>query len=329
MKRVILLSAICLSFLTTTLFTSCDKESSDSNLDNPELVGKPYFTMSMKDTIYVKGEGEIKAELTSKGQLIISAEGLGKNGLDIFEVELLKLQEGNFPTNVNVAVYLYGDEQGMEVATSLDMERPDLLTGMVKITKVNKVAKVIDGSFDIKMIASPLNEIYKDQFTVKGEFENLPYERVIEDTKGVFVYAVADGVPLKDLIGTATHDSKSNIITVNASNENYKHQNLILRFPANIEAGSYAFEDFSATYSSIYGVKYISNAEDSALEGSYLKIDKIEDETEEGKTFRKFYGKFDFKLREDRGTHVLQMTEGEFVVRVEIQKPDKPPVIEL
>ncbi|TDS57241.1 DUF6252 family protein [Myroides indicus] len=329
MKRVILLSAICLSFLTTTLFTSCDKESSNSNLDNPELVGKPYFTVLLKDSAYVRDD--VKAQLTNKGALSIVVSKLGKEEKDVLQINLLKFQEGSFPTNVNVAIYLYGEEidEHFDMATSQDPERPEWKSGMVKINRINKEAKVIDGTFKIEMLPNTLNINHLDNFTIEGEFGNLPYERATSNTSGSFLYTLVDGEPLKDLEINTIHNSDTNQITFNAFNPSYRNQNLKLQFPVDIQLGDYTYEDFSVSYTSLYGVKYFSNNEDSALNGSYLKIDKIEDVFQENKTFKRYYGRFDFKLREDRGTHVLQMTEGEFVARVEIQKPEQPPVIEL
>ncbi len=297
-------------------FTGCD--SKDDSIDDPNLPGNAYFKVNMLDTTFVKTEN-IEAYLKSDGTFELKVEGLPDSGLLGFE--LMRFQEGTFPTNVNPMYYFPSGSD--EFFISQDMNDPKRNNGFIKITKIDKQNKLISGNFNTRLLASPLNSLMNFPLKVDGEFKNIQYTRVAKDASGTFFYAYIDGTEVKDFEGKSNSagDISNGQIVIQAESKYMRKRYLTFSFPKDAGVGRYEYNNLDVTYSSTEGIIYKSDVEDASLHGSYLEITAI-DNTPVANV-KMFSGVFYYKVKNKDGK-IIEIQEGDFKTPVTMKEPSKP-----
>lgn len=342
MKRFSILILTCFVGLLSAMFTSCDKEANDPVFDNKELVGKPEFVLTLKDSTYFRNN--IVAYLGSNNHLTIRVERLGKaqikgqTGLDDLIIELATFSKATFPftqdgKNKNVSDYLLNFTNNLpEVYSTINTKSPNnARAGVFTLSDINNYVNVISGSFDFTLQPNATNTKNTEPIRVSGYFTDIPFVREGMDGSKEYMYMFVDSdlmtnvklsamdivpaIPIGGLnvdtpVGGADTEKK---IKVNAQGNTYTKFNLDIIFPDNIELKTKHAKGYEVKYVSKYGEKY-DNSPANLLDGSYLRIDRKENKVVNGKNVQEIAGRFEFHLKNNLGTAESQISQGEFVV---------------
>ncbi|MTG97986.1 hypothetical protein GJV76_07510 [Myroides sp. BIT-d1] len=321
MNKLNKLTVICLTLFLGIFAISCDNESVDPLLDNNKKVGKP--------VVYVNTDGvedffreNVVAKINAKGEMHFTLDAVKGEKKDVLTIMTKTFKQGNFPTNANRSTYL--DRENNQYFSTIDIDRPTYITGFVTIDFINRSARVVSGSFDMRMI--PVKPEGEDanvdpsirSFQVKGTFENVPYER--EESE--YVDAQIDGAEFRNTNATL-EENDTNYIVMGVGRDNVD-QVLHFTFPKERavvgEVIKMSEEGVDAYYFSEFGIKYTLDKEDEAmLKDAQIEIEEVEkfiekvDGTEVERTVLK--GSFDMKLKGvDEEKRVIQVKYGTFKV---------------
>ncbi|MGG5576798.1 hypothetical protein ACPDHL_05565 [Myroides sp. C15-4] len=292
------------------LVSSCNSSDDNEFSSDPSYKGPTYFSLTLPDTTRIETE-KFLATLDANGEFRLEMQEMD-GGDQQFSFSLLKFQEGNFPTNLNLIEYtMRTGELSFDAFSSLDMNDPRRNNGMIKISKIDKEAMLVSGSFNSSMVPSPLNESGLRTFKLSGEFKNIPYKRIGVSGKHGFVYASLNDTDINDLMVVSNEkgDIVDGKVVIAAESQPMRKRAIKISFPKEAVAGTYKYDQVAVEYTSENGVKYFSNVEDKSLEGSALKIEGITQlPLSERATYK---GKFIFKLRSKEG-RVLTLEFGDF-----------------
>lgn len=251
-----------LSFLTlgAVFFTSCEKESIQTELLDESKIGESIVRVQYNDTLIIR-KG-ISGVLNGKGEFNFQINMLGK---DFMTIKTLAFEEGTYPANVNIAQYFFSelgedvkDIDGNKIGktgdygSSLDITRPQYQTGFIKINKINKLARAIDGEFKIKIFPPFENELNLRPFEVSGNFVNLRYDRL----ESQYFDAVVNGEAFKS--NSLYAQVLENDLVVKASNS-VSNESFEIKFDSELEVGEYGAVSVEGSYTSPLGVVYKTN----------------------------------------------------------------------
>lgn len=305
-----ILIGVSLLTIVGGLISSCSNSDDNEFSSDPSYKGPTYFSLTLPDTTRIETEKFI-ATLDVNGEFNLQMDEMN-GGDQRFGFTLLKFQEGNFPTNLNLIGYsMRTGDTSFDVFSSLDPSDPRRNNGMIKISKIDKEAMLVSGSFNSSMVPFPDNERGLKTFKLSGEFKNIPYKRVGANGKYGFVYASVNNTDINDLLVVSNEkgDIVDGKVVIAAESQPMRKRAIKINFPKEAVAGIYKYDQVSVEYTSENGVKYFSNVEDKGLEGSSLKIEKI---SQLPLSERAMYtGKFLFKLRSKEG-RVLTLEFGDF-----------------
>ncbi|WP_430613473.1 DUF6252 family protein [Flavobacterium sp. JP2137] len=300
MKKTYLFHILFLAMIAVVGFSSCDEESIEPTLLNEELVGESIIRLTYQDTLVIRKN--VVATVDEKGLFTFDVKGKGK---DMLSITTFKFEEGLFPSNINVAKYLFADLS--DVGLSVDHVNPLTNTGWIRISSINKVGGSVDGEFKIKIyppiLLDPSDPNFDLQtgiinlpkaFEIQGEFRNLRYQRA----EGDYFETKIDGAAWA--YKTRKVSVVGNRVVITTSNS-VTEEVMELSFDKNVEEGNYGLENFQAKYKSANGVNYSTYLE---LGGSTLQI-------KENKNNR-VKGSFNLKMKNEAGTQTLNFTEGSF-----------------
>lgn len=311
MKRVSKIIIACFSVIMALSIVSCDNEPVDPVLDESREVGKPI--------VIVKSEGEeeiiredVVAKINSKGEFTLALNHL-KGRDDELKIFTRKFVEGNFPTNANPSTYL-NRELKVQYST-VDENRPNYVTGYIKITNINKNARVVTGNYSMTMVpvrvGGPEEGIDPNikSFTIEGSFENVPYQREEE----FYIDAEVNKVPFVSITPQWKEENGSS--TISGKGYGQLEQEIFLKFPTeiisaeNIEEGKkvYSFNDegFDAFYISEYGVKYSLDKENNAsMLNCELELVSLDSTTIDKDNVTVLVGRYKLKLIADTDQEV-------------------------
>ncbi|MBB1148908.1 MULTISPECIES: hypothetical protein [unclassified Myroides] len=316
---------IGLSLLTIGggLLSSCSSSDDNDFSSDPSYKGPTYVSLTLPDTTRIETEKFI-ATLDANGEFRLLMDDI-EGGNHIFGFTLLRFQEGNFPTNLNVIEYmLRTGEVTYDTFSSLDPNDPRRNNGMIKISKIDKESMLVSGTFSSAMVPSPLNQSGMRTFTVSGEFKNIPYKRIGLISEYGFVYASLNGNDINDLmvVSDAKGDVVDGRVVIAAESKPMRKRAIKFSFPKEAAVGNYKYDQVQVEYISENGVKYFSNAEDQSLAESVLKIEQIG--TLPGIPNRATYkGKFTFKLKSKDG-RVLTLNFGDFSADISLKEVVTP-----
>jgi len=241
----------------------------------------------------------------------------------IFDMQLLKFQEGNFPTSINTITYtyLYNDLKGEEFISS-DLNDPKRNNGLIKITHIDRENMLVSGSFSSLLMPAPLNQHLLNSFRITGDFQNIPYERNIGGELG-FIYANINGQDINDLdiVSNAKGDIVDGNIILDARSAIMRKRAMKVSFSKGLKAGNYDYSQVNVQYTSENGVVYYSNAEDASLSGSYFKIDNIASLAESKATYK---GKYVFKLKSKAGD-IVTLNFGDYSATLLLKESNPKP----
>lgn len=320
--------------LTSGLFTACD--SKDDSIDDPNLPGNSYFKINMLDTTYVRTEN-IEAYLRTDGTFELKLEGIPDNAA-VLGFELKRFQEGTFPTNVNVMYYYpYINSVSDGGGTSLnipglydfylsqDMNDPKRNNGLIKVTKIDKLNKLISGTFNTRLLAGPLNELMNFPLSVDGEFKNIRYERESKNEDGTYIYAYVNDADINDFVLKSNDkgDIVDGRVTIIAESKYMRKRALEFSFPKEANVGKYEYDNVIVKFVSADGVVYNSDDKDENLVGSYLEITNI---TTVKANVKMYSGSFFYKVK-DRDGHITEIKDGDFKALVNTKERITSPSI--
>lgn len=268
------------------MLTSCDEESIEEVLLNPELVGESIVRVQANDTLIIRKN--IVGFVNQEGKFTFKVT---LDGGDFLVINTELFEKGVYPANINVASYFYADLQ--DNGYSINMKRPEFLTGLIKIEAINKVAHVLDGNFKFKIYPPEENALNLRPFTIEGSFENLRYERAEQE----YFEAVLDGEKFKNDTQRARLDD--DVIEVTALNS-MTEENLVLTFSKDLEVGTYGGQSFKGVYQSTAGVIYTTHAD--------LGPNSLQIKSNNG---NKIQANFSLKLRSAAG-NVIEIKQGDF-----------------
>lgn len=292
------------------LVSSCNSSDDNDFSSDPSYKGPTYFSLTLPDTTRIETE-KFLATLDENGEFRLVLEEMNE-GDQIFGFTLLKFQEGNFPTNLNLIDYMMRTgEISYDVFSSLDPNDPRRNNGMIKISKIDKEAMLVSGSFNSSMVPSPLNESGLRTFKLSGEFKNIPYKRIGVSGKHGFVFASLNDSDISDLmvVSNAKGDIVNGKVVIAAESQPMRKRAIKISFPKEATEGTYKYDQVEVEYTSENGVKYFSDVEDKSLEGSSLKIEQISQlPLSERATYK---GKFTFKLKSKEG-RIITLNFGDF-----------------
>ncbi|SFJ36948.1 hypothetical protein [Myroides guanonis] len=274
MKKKALIVTLSFLSLGAIFFTSCEKESIQSELLDESKVGESIVRVQYNDTLIIR-KG-ISGVLNGSGEFSFKLEMLGKDYMNILT---LGFEEGTYPTNINVAKYFFSelgedvfDSEGEKIGktgefgSSLDISRPQYSSGYIKINRVNKLARAVNGEFKIKIFPPLMNELNLRPFEVQGEFINLRYDRV----EAQYFDATVDGKSF--VSGSAFAQIEEENLVVNSSSS-VSEESIKLKFNKDLEQGVYGSVSIEGTYVSPLGVVYNTSKE---LTKSSLHVRKNE-----------------------------------------------------
>lgn len=286
MKKTALLLSFCFALISFSMLTSCDEESIEEVLLNPELVGESIVRVQANDTLIIRKN--IIGLVNQEGKFTFKVD---LEGGDFLVINTEMFEKGAYPTNINVASYFYADLQ--DNGYSINIKQPEFLTGLIKIEAINKVAHVLDGSFKFKIYPPAENSLNLRPFTIEGDFENLKYARAEQE----YFEAMLNGVKYKNNAQSAR--VVENTIEVKAVNS-LTEEDLVLTFSKDIEVGTYGGQSFTGMYKSTAGVVY-TTFED--LGPNVLRV--------KSNNGSKIDATFSMKLRSATG-NVIEINQGEF-----------------
>lgn len=262
MKKKALIATLSFLSLGAIFFTSCEKESIQNELLDESKVGESIVRVQYNDTLIIR-KG-VSGVLNGKGEFSFKIDMIGK---DFMNIATLGFEEGTYPTNINVAKYFFselgddifnadGEKIGKtgEFGSSLDTLRPQYSTGYVKINKINKLARAVNGEFKIKIFPPLLNELNLKPFEVTGEFVNLRYDRA----EAKYFEAKINDKTFSSSSVNAQIEEES--LVVNASNSLNK-ESFKIKFDKDLEQGAYEATSIEAVYVSPLGVEYFTDKE--------------------------------------------------------------------
>lgn len=302
--------------LTLSLFTiagltvvSCDNEKYDPIIEGEKGVGKPIMNINNQgDNILLREN--IKATVDKDGVLEITVKGADKTGNDILLLRTLKFETGTYPTNANKNEY-YSAEHQLEYST-IDPDRPNIITGLVNIKTINRKARVLTGDFNITRMM-PVNKDNPNlkPFAISGDFTDIPFRR----KEATYLEAFVNGVALENPQEKA--EIKDERIVITSLDGIEMTQELILDFPSNetlVEMSDpKEFKKlgwFNVKYTSKYGIKYTS--EGVAESEGFLRFDEVK--YKDGKLVS-LKGRFDATLVQvDKPEEKVKITYGDFSV---------------
>lgn len=294
---------VTLSFLSlgAVFFTSCEKESIQSELLDESKIGESIIRIQYNDTLIIR-KG-ISGMLNGKGEFNFRFDMLGK---DFMGIKTLGFEEGTYPANVNVAQFFFselGDDikdldgnvigKTGEFGSSLDKTAPQYSTGYIKINRINKLARAIDGNFKIKIFPPLLNDLNLRPFEVSGEFINLRYDRQ-EDQ---YFDAVIDGKSF--LTGSAYAQIEKEDLVINATSS-LSEESIKIQFNKDLDEGAYGAVSIEGEYVSPLGVVYKTSKE---LNKSSLYLRE--------NIGNKISGSFTLQLKNKQGD-VIEVKSGDF-----------------
>ncbi|WP_010256022.1 hypothetical protein [Myroides injenensis] len=270
MKRVSKIIIACFSVIMALSYVSCDNEPVDPVLDESREVGKPIVIVKSEGEEEIIREGVV-AKINAKGEFTLALNHLkGRN--DELKIFIRKFIEGNFPTNANPSTYLNRELKAQY--STVDENRPNYVTGFVKITHINKNARVVTGSYSMTMVpirvGGPEEGIDPNikSFTIEGSFENVPYQR----EEDIYIDAEVNKVPFVSIAPVWKEENGTS--TISGKGYGQLDQEIFLQIPTEIisaekiEEGKkvYSFkeEGFDAYYISEYGVKYSLDKENNS-----------------------------------------------------------------
>lgn len=297
--------ASCL-FIVSLGFVSCDNEKVDPLLEGNIMVGKPIVNLNIEGESYMERE-KIIATVDKNREFTLRVDNLGETGEDFLIVHTKKFIERNFPTNVNESKYY--SKKNDTWYTTKDTLRPNLVTGHIELSYINKIARVVNGGINIKSMI-PLNSENPNlkQFPITGDFSNIPYSRL---EKTYFDAFIGEEPMQNSEEKIAIVD---NSLVISGTDEVGKTQSLFITFTKGLVLKSntkYEQETFKAVYTSPEGVKYISLEENR--KDSYLIVENVEYDNQDLSEPLKLKGTFDLVLfKEDDKDVSIRVTEGEY-----------------
>ncbi|MBB1138504.1 hypothetical protein [Myroides sp. WP-1] len=315
MKRIYsILMGISILAVGGGLVTSCNSSDNSDFSSDPNYKGPTFVSLTLPDTTRIEKENFI-ARLDVNGEFTLLLDRID-NGNEKFEFKVLRFQEGNFPTNLNPMTYLLRTGEGSyDAFSSLDMMDPKKNNGMIKITKIDKEAMLVSGSYSSLVNPSPTNTALLRSFNISGEFKNIPYKRVGVQSEFGFVYATLDNREMKDLlvISNPKGDIQKGRAVIKAESSSLRKRIIEISFPKEAGVGAYGYDQVDVVYTSENGVKYYSDAAAKDLVGSSFRIESMESNIVTNRTT--FIGKFLFKLKSKEGS-VITLEFGDFNARL-------------
>jgi len=302
--------------LTLSLFTiagltvvSCDNEKYDPIIEGEKGVGKPIMNINNQGENILLREN-IKATVDKDGVLEITVKGADKTGNDILLLRTLKFQTGTYPTNANKNEY-FSVEHQLKYST-IDPDRPNVITGLVNIKTINRKARVVTGDFNInRMIPENNDDPNLKAFAISGDFTDIPFKR----KEATYLEAFANGIALEN--PSEKGEIKEGRVVITSLDGVEMTQELILDFPSNEKLVEMSdpkeFKKlgwFNVKYTSKYGIKYTSEGVEES-EG-FLRFDEVE--YKEGKLVS-LKGRFDATLVQvDNPKEKVKITFGDFSI---------------
>lgn len=301
MRKKALIVALSFLSLGAVFFTSCEKESIQSELLDESKVGESIVRVQYNDTLIIR-KG-ISGNLNAGGEFVFKIDMLGEDYLNIVT---LGFEEGTYPANINIAQYFFSelgeddkDDFGNvigkkgELGYSLDWTRPQYSTGYIKINHINRLARAVDGEFKIKIFPPFDNELNLRPFEVSGEFINLRYDRQ-EDQ---YFDAVIDGKSF--LTGSSYAQIEKENLVISATSS-LSEESIKIQFNKDLDEGAYGAVSIEGEYVSPLGVVYKTSKElnKSSL---YLRENIV----------NKVSGSFTLQLKNKQGD-VIEVKSGDF-----------------
>lgn len=321
MKKTLRIIAFSLFSITGLTVVSCDNESYDPIIEGEKGVGKSIVTVNNQGDMIMLREGVV-ASKDREGRVTIKIVGADKSGKDILTLNTFKLQKGTFPTNATANECFYKSVEHNLLYTTIDKDRPNMISGTFAISEINRKARVLSGSFDIKRMMPTNNDNPNlKPFAISGSFKDIAIVRSYD----TYLEAFADNEEMENLRETVKIEGNRIIITGLDNVE--KTQELILDLPK--EGLAVTGNDpkdfkklgwFKVAYTSKYGVKYTS--EGMGENDGVLRIDVAElvKDTKTNKSEYWVKGRFEANLvgadKENKDKKV-KITFGEFSIKLD------------
>lgn len=296
-----LFTTLALIVFSSAVFISCEEEGINEALLDPTKVGESIFRVKFNDTLVIRKNVEGIISPTGEFSMDIDLRKFYEEEDDVvieyqetLNISTLSFEKGTFPAVNNIATY--ANPHLDMIGLTVNSNNPDYSTGWIKISKINKVAKVIEGSFKFTIYPMPDENLnFPPSFEMEGDFVNLRYDRAVEE---YFDALVGDKDFKANTQSVSINKGKTEVTAVNAVTK----EKLVFRFDQELPKGSYATPVFEAEYHSPNGVVYFS--EESL--GGNLRIAVNNSQFVEGG--------FSFKLKSDSGKQV-EINDGEFRLR--------------
>jgi hypothetical protein len=304
--KILTLSLFAIAGLTVV---SCDNEKYDPIIEGEKGVGKPIMNINNQgDNILLREN--IKATVDKDGVLEITVKGADQTGNDILLLRTLKFETGTYPTNANKNEY-YSAEHQLKYST-IDPDRPNIITGLVNIKTINRKARVVTGDFNInRMIPDNKDNPNLKPFAISGDFTDIPFKR----KEATYLEAFVNGAALEN--PREKGEIKEGRVVITSLDGIEMTQELILDFPSDEKLVEMSdpkeFKKlgwFKVLYTSKYGIKYTSEGVEES-EG-FLRFDEVK--YENGKLVS-LKGRFDATLVQvDKPEEKVKITYGDFSV---------------
>lgn len=309
MKKTLKILTLGLFAITGLTVVSCDNEKYDPIIEGEKGVGKPILTINNQgDHILLRDS--LVATVDKDGMVELMVAGADKKRKDVLILRTLKFQKGTFPTNANESNYFSVEHKTWY--TTKDKDRPNVITGLVNISTINRKARVLTGDFDItRMMPVGKDNPNLKPFAISGSFSDIPFKR----KEATYLEAFVDGEALENPKEKA--EVKANRIVITSLDGIEMTQELILDFPSNetlVEMSDpKEFKElgwFKVSYTSKYGIKYTS--EGVAESEGFMRFDEVK--YKDGKLVS-LKGRFDATLvRVDKPEEKVKITYGDFSV---------------
>lgn len=239
MKKFRLLSVFFV-LLSALSFTSCDTEPVDPVLNGNNGEGPGGGNGSAPASFKVDFSGQTyvaTSTMATIGKGLISIGGIKGNNGQMVSIVLDGTTEGTYEGAKALIDYNPGNSDysyfNIDPNTGED-------TGLVTITKIDKVNKTVSGTFNfIGWWSNEELNLPSIAFT-NGSFQNIPYVDSI-DTGEEFFKATVDGSAHSYAgadLAVAVSEGTVNYISINAIGANHK---FVLSFPDTVTPGTYTF----------------------------------------------------------------------------------------
>ncbi|MEC4114538.1 hypothetical protein [Myroides pelagicus] len=320
MRRIIKTSIAFVALVSVGMtVVSCNNESVDPLLEDGKEVGKALVYTNTDGTEQIFRENVV-AKISANGEMDIPINGIKGEKNDVLNLHTRIFQEGNFPGNANKSTYF--DRENNQYFSTVDPDRPTYITGFMKVEFINRKARVVSGSYDLRMIPVKVEGEDTDpsirSFQVKGTFENVPYERA----EATYVDAEIDGATYRNTVAQLAKTETTYV--VNSMEKNNEEQRLTFSFPIEKAVAGQVIkmdeDGVDAFYSSGFGIKYILDKEDEELlSKTYIKIESVDTIVEQvnGTPVEKvtIKGQFYMKLKgEAESKRIIEVKYGVFKV---------------